>query len=153
MRSTDKDSLFVPSDCGQFITRALAATPQMASAFGAMKSNAPYLFIVVGLIWAAVGVMTDSIFTGWPVAACIAAGVLIKFRPGRKLTWAWAVSTAVLGFVVSIYQLYAWAPFLGGAFSGLAGEALAGFTILALVHVFLGYAGASAPGRVRSETS
>ncbi|MDG6985976.1 MAG: hypothetical protein JRM73_04430 [Nitrososphaerota archaeon] len=125
----------------------------MSSTFGALKSNAPYLFIMVGLIWAAIGVLTGAIFTGWPVAACIAAGVLVKFRPGKRLTWAWAVSTAVLGFIISLYQLYAWSPFLGGAFSSLAGEALAGFAVFALVHVFLGYVGSASLAPVKSETS
>ena len=61
--------------------------------------------------------------------------------PARRLTWAWAVSTAVLGFLLAAYQVYAWVPFLGGAFSSAAAEATAAFVVLAVLHLLLFYVG------------
>lgn len=125
----------------------------MASAFRMMRGSAPYFFIVVGLVWAAVGVLTASLLVAWPAFACVAGGLLLKLLPGRRLTWAWAVATASMGFIVSIYQVYAWAPLVGGAFSTLAEATLAGFLVFALVHALLFYAGAGLPETVKSATS
>lgn len=125
----------------------------MASVFGMLRSNAAYFFILVGLVWAAVGVLTGTLLVAWPAVACIAGGVLLKMMPGHRLTWAWVVATAAMGFLISVYQLYAWAPFAGGFFSALAGEALAGFGVFAVVHVVLLFAGVGGTKPVRSETS
>jgi hypothetical protein len=124
----------------------------MASVLGMFRSQAAYFFIVVGLVWGAVGVLISSYLTAWPVVACLVAGVLLKIKPGYRLTWAWAIATASMGFLVSAYQVYAWAPFLGGAFSTLAGETLAGFAVFAVVHVLLFYAGVARPKAVKSAT-
>jgi hypothetical protein len=122
----------------------------MAGVFGMFRSQAAYFFIVVGLVWGAVGALTGSYLAAWPVVACLVAGVLVKLRPGYRLTWAWAISTASMGFLVSAYQVYSWASFLGGAFSSLAGESLAGFALFAVVHVFLFYAGVGRPKSLKS---
>jgi hypothetical protein len=124
----------------------------MSSVIGRLRGFAAYFFIVVGLVWAAVGALTGSALVAWPAGACFVGGAFIRFLPGRRLTWAWGLSTAAMGFIVSIYQIYAWSPLVGGAFSTLAGTALGGFAVFAVVHVLLFYAGAS-PGALRSETS
>ena len=110
-----------------------------------LRANAPYAFIVVGVVWLAVAILTGSALILWPVFACIAGGVLLRMRPSGRLTWAWAISTAVLGLLLSAYQVYAWAPFLGGAFSSVAAVSVACFTLLAIAHLFLFYAGIGKP--------
>ncbi len=108
-------------------------------------ANAAYAFVAAGVIWIAVAVLTGSAFVLWPVVACFAGGALLKMRPSRRLTWAWVVATAVMGLLLSAYQVYAWLGFLGGAFSALAGAATVGFAVLAVVHVFLFYAATAKP--------
>ena len=106
-----------------------------------LRANVSYAFIVVGLAWLAVAVLAGSSLILWPVGVCIVSGVALRMWPGERLTWAWTVSSAVLGFLLSAYQVYAWAPFLGGAFSTLAGGAVVGFAAFAVAHLFLFYAG------------
>ena len=125
----------------------------MSSIPGLLRSNAAYFFIAVGVVWAVLGVYTGSKLVAWPAIACIAGGIMLKVWPGRKITWSWAISTAAMGLIVSAYQVYAWAPLVGGDFSALAGATIAGFTVFAVVHLFLFYAGTAAPQAVRSETS
>ncbi len=110
-----------------------------------LVANAAYAFIAVGVVWIGVAVLTGSAFVLWPVVACLAGGALLKARPSRRLTWAWVVATAVMGFLLAAYQVYAWLGFLGGAFSTLAGGATVGFAVLAVVHVFLFYAATAKP--------
>jgi len=113
----------------------------MPSPVAMLRENSAYAFLAVGVAWIAVAVLAGSALVLWPVVACFVSGFALKTWPGRRLTWAWAVSSAVLGFLLSAYQVYAWAPFLGGAFSTLAAASLVGFAIFAVVHVFLFYAG------------
>jgi hypothetical protein len=122
-----------------------ARPPELSKILDSLTSNSPYAFIVVGAAWLGVVVLAGSALILWPVVALIAAGVQLKMWPSRRLTWAWAVSAAVLGFLLAAYQVYAWAGFLGGAFSGIAAVSLAGFAVLAAVHLVLLYAGVSKP--------
>ena len=125
----------------------------MPKALDTLGANSAYAFLAVGVVWLGLAAVAGSYLILWPAVACIASGALLKLRPGRRFTWAWAVSSAALGFLLSAYRVYAWAPFLGGAFSNLAGASLAGFAVLAVVHVFLLYAGAKWPKAVRSGQS
>lgn len=125
----------------------------MPDLLGALRANSAYAFVAVGAVWLGVAVIAGSLLILWPVVACILSGLMLKLRPGRRLTWAWVLSSATLGFLVAAYQVYSWAPFLGGAFSTLAGGASAGFAALAAVHLFLLYAGASSPKEVRQDQS
>jgi hypothetical protein len=111
----------------------------------AMKSNAAYLFIAVGIAWLAVALFASSSLVLWPTIACVVGGVLLRLRPGERLTWAWTVSAAALGLVLSAYQVYAWAPFIQGAFSTVAVAAIGGFAVFAVVHLLLMYLGAAKP--------
>lgn len=122
----------------------------MSSLLGALRSNSAYAFFAVGIFWLAVAVLAGSTLILWPVAACLLGGVLLKVWPGGRLTWAWALSTAALGFLVAAYQVYAWLPYLGGAFSSTAAEAAAVFAVLALLHAFLFYAGYRPPATAPS---
>ncbi len=117
----------------------------MPRVLDALVSNASYAFIAVGVGWAAVAVIAGSTLVLWPVVACLAGGVQLRMWPGRRLTWAWAVSTAVMGFLLAAYLVYAWLGFLGGAFSNLAAAALVAFVVLAAAHVVLFYAGSAKP--------
>jgi len=110
-----------------------------------LVANAPYAFIAAGVIWLAIAVFAVSSLILWPVLACIAAGVMLREWPSGRLTWAWAVATAVMGFLLSAYQVYAWLSFLGGAFSTLAAVSVVGFAFFAVGHVFLFYAVSSRP--------
>jgi hypothetical protein len=113
----------------------------MPNILGILRTNSSYVFIGVGIVWLVVAVLAWSGLVLWPVVAFLASGVLLRMMPGRRFTWAWVVSTAVLGFLLSAYQVYAWAPFLGGTFSALAAGALAGFAVFAVVHLLLFYIG------------
>ena len=113
----------------------------MFDVVGLVRKNAAYSFFVVAVIWLAVAVLGDSPLTLWPVGACIVSGLALRMWPGERFTWAWVVSTAVLGFLLSAYQVYAWTPFLGGTFSTLAAASFIGFAVFAVVHAFLFFVG------------
>ncbi|MDG6909394.1 MAG: hypothetical protein JRN08_03400 [Nitrososphaerota archaeon] len=117
----------------------------MSALLGTLKTNSAYLFFVVGVIWLAVAVLAGSALILWPVVACLLGGVQLRMWPGRRLTWAWAISTAVLGFLLAAYLVYAWVPYLGGAFSTVAGEASGVFAVLAVLHLLLFYSGVNPP--------
>jgi hypothetical protein len=110
-----------------------------------IRDFSAYSFVAVGLVWLAIAFLAGSLLVLWPVVACVVGGVLLRLRPGKRLTWAWASSAAILGLILSGYQVYQWAPFLGGAFNTLAATSLGGFAVLALVHLVLLYAGATRP--------
>lgn len=107
----------------------------------------------MGFAWLGVAVAGGSMFILWPVIACIASGILLFFRPGIRFTWAWVLATAALGFLLAAYQAYLWVPFVSGAFSAVAGEAIAIFAALAIVHALLFLAGASKAKPSKSEPS
>jgi hypothetical protein len=117
----------------------------MPKILDSLIANAAYFFIAVGVIWLAVAVLADSTLILWPVVACIAGGIMMREWPSRRLTWAWCISTAVMGFLLSAYQVYAWLSFLGGAFSTFAAASTVGFGLFAVVHIFLFFAGISKP--------
>ena len=110
-----------------------------------LVANASYFFIAVGVVWLAVAILAGSALILWPVVACLAGGLMLRQMPSHRFTWAWVVSSAVMGFLISAYQVYAWAGYLGGTFSSLAATLFGGFAVLAIVHVFLFYAGISKP--------
>ncbi len=113
----------------------------MSSVLGALRAKASYAFFAVGLVWLALAVLAGSALTLWPVVAFLVGGYMLRTMPGRRLTWAWVVSSAVLGLLLSAYQVYAWAPFLEGAFSTVAIVSIVGFAIFAVVHAVLFYVG------------
>jgi hypothetical protein len=117
----------------------------MPKILDALVTNAAYAFIVVGVAWLVVAILAGSSLILWPVVACVAGGLQLKLWPSGRLTWAWAISSAAMGFTLSAYLVYAWSGFLGGAFSSLAAGALVGFLVLAIAHVFLFYAGVAKP--------
>ena len=98
-----------------------------------------------------VAIIASSPLILWPVVACIAGGVMLRQMPAYRITWAWVVSSAALGFIISAYGVYTWSWFLGGAFSALAAGAFAGFAVLAVVHVLLFYAGTTKPAAEEAE--
>ena len=110
-----------------------------------LVANAAYAFIVVGAVWVAVAFLSSSALILWPALVCIAGGILLHQLPSHRLTWAWIVSAASMGFLLSAYEVYAWAGFLGGAFSSLATVSLVGFAVLAVVHLLLLYLGTAKP--------
>jgi len=125
----------------------------LPNVLGVIRTNSAYAFLLIGVVWLGIAVIAASPLILWPVVACLLGGVMLRMWPANRLTWAWAVSAAVLGFLLSAYQVYAWVPFLGGHFSALAEGALAGFAVLAVAHVFLMYAGASRPKAPKSGPS
>lgn len=110
-----------------------------------IRDFSAYAFVAIGLVWLAIAFLAGSALLLWPVVACVVGGVLLRLRSGGRLTFAWACSAAVLGLILSGYQVYQWMPFLGGAFNNLATESLGGFAVLALVHLVLLYAAATRP--------
>ena len=113
----------------------------MLDVIGLLRKYAAYAFFVVAVAWLVVAVLGTSPLTLWPVVACVVSGITLLMWPGLRFTFAWVISTAVLGFLLSAYQVYAWAPFLGGTFSALAAASFVGFAIFAVVHVFLFFVG------------
>jgi len=108
-----------------------------------LVANAAYAFIAAGVIWLAIAFLAVSSLILWPALACIVGGIMLRQWPSSRLTWPWVVATAVMGFLLSAYQVFAWLSFLGGAFSTLATVSVAGFAIFAIAHVFLFYAATS----------
>jgi hypothetical protein len=111
----------------------------MPNILDVLRTNVAYAFIIVGIVWLGVAYLAGP-FVLWPVITCLVAGILLRVRPGVRLTWAWAVSSAVLGLLLSGYAAYANAPLISGPFTTVAGLSLAGFGAFAVVHLFLLYA-------------
>ena len=122
----------------------------MPKILDALVANGAYAFVAVGVAWAGVATVSGSALTVWPVVACIAAGVQLRMWPARRLTWAWVVSTAVMGFVLSAYQVYTWVGFVGNSIYEMATSAQAGFSALAAIHVLLFYLGTAKPAAAES---
>jgi hypothetical protein len=112
-----------------------------------LKTNLAYEFMVVGALWAVVAVEFGLVLVVWPALTCIAAGLLLKFLPSGRITWAWGTSSAVLGFLVSAYQACVAVLFISGTFSFVATETLVGFAFFALAHLVLLYSGYSPAGK------
>jgi hypothetical protein len=117
----------------------------MPNLLDSVKANAAYAFLAVGVVWLVIAYLNHSYLVLWPVVTLMAAGTLLKIRPGDRLTWAWASSSAVMGLILSAYQAYVAVPLVGGPSTTIASESLGGFAAFAAVHLFLLYAGNSAP--------
>lgn len=119
----------------------------MPKASDILKSNLVYEFLVVGVVWAVVAVGLGLVMVLWPALTCLAAGLLLKFLPSGRITWPWATSSAILGFLVSAYQAYVAIPFVNSTFSLVAMETLVGFAFFAFAHLVLLYSGYSPAGK------
>ena len=128
--------------------RLSRSAPEMPKFLDTLVANSAYAFIAAGVVWLAVAIFASSSLILWPVVACIAGGIMLREWPSGRLTWSWAVATAVMGFLLSAYQAYAWLSFLGGAFSTLAVASVIGFAVFAVAHVFLFYSATSKPSSV-----
>ena len=113
-----------------------------------LKSNLPFEFIAVGVVWAVIAGGLGLAVVLWPALTCLVAGLLLKLRPSGRLTWPWAISSATLGLLVSGYQAYAAVLIVGGTFSLVAAETLVAFTVFALIHLILLYTGYSPGGKL-----
>jgi hypothetical protein len=113
----------------------------MPSPLGALRKNAAYAYVVVGVVWLAIAYYEQSALLLWPVAVMAAGGVLLKVRPGERLTWAWATSAAVLGLVLALYQAYVATTVLTEQASMMAEVSLPVFALFGVAHVLLAYAG------------
>jgi len=112
----------------------------MQSATSFVKKNLAYVFVLFGVVWVAIAFLAGSALVLWPAVACMAAGVLMKFRPGSRLSLAWAPSAAILGLLLSAYQAYVAVTLLSGAFVAIASATVAVFIILAVFHLYLAVA-------------
>ena len=122
----------------------------MPKVSGILKSNLAYEFMAVGIAWIVVALGLSLVLVLWPALTCLVAGLLIRFLPSTRITWPWATSSSVLGFLVSAYQAFLAAPFVGGTFSSVGVETLAGFGLFAFIHVvllYLAYSPKSEPAR------
>jgi hypothetical protein len=115
----------------------------MSRILNPLRGYAAYAFLAVGIVWVVVAYNTGSYLVLWPVITCFASGILLRLRPGERLTWAWASSTAVLGFLLSGYQAYVASSLVGGALSSVATISVGAFSVFAVVHLLLLYAGNS----------
>jgi len=112
----------------------------MQSAGSAIRKNLGYVFILFGFVWAAIAFVSSSVYVLWPAFACWAGGGLLKVIPDNRLTTAWTPAAAVLGLILSSYQVYQALPLLSGAFVTIAGASVALFSVLGLGHAYLAYA-------------
>lgn len=119
----------------------------MSKVSGILKSNLPYEFVVVGVAWTVVAVGLGLAQVLWPALTCYVAGLLLKFVPSERITWPWAISSAVLGLLISAYQVYVAIPFVSSTFSLVGTETLVGFVVFTLVHLALLYFGYSPVGK------
>ncbi len=117
----------------------------MPSIADTIKANAAYVFVAVGVVWAVLAYVASAGVVLWPSATCLLSGVLMKLRPGERLTWAFSISSAALGLLVSGYQVYFWSPLVGGSASSMAGISMGLFGVFAAVHLYLIYAGSAKP--------
>ncbi len=106
-----------------------------------LKTNFPYAYIAVGVIWLVVAIATSSFLLLWPVVACVVGGALLKLRPSQRLTWAWATAAIIMGLALASYQAYKAATLVTGSFATIAGASLVVFVIFALAHLVLLYVG------------
>lgn len=113
----------------------------MSSVVGFFKNNNSYPFFAVGIAWIGVAWAISAPLVLWPAVTLILGGLLLKVLPGERITWSWALSSAGLGLVLSVYQAYASLGVAFGPFARVALGSLLGFAIFALVHVFLLYEG------------
>lgn len=109
----------------------------------ALRNYLAYEFVVVGILWVVAAVSVGRAVVLWPAVTCLAAGVLLKVWPSGRLSWAWATASALLGLMVSGYQVYVALPLIGGVFSTVAVESLAAFAVFAVAHVVLFFTGYS----------
>lgn len=116
----------------------------MSRVLDPLRENAAYVFLAVGVVWVVVAYVVGSLFVLWPVVTCFAAGVLLRLRPGERLTWAWVSATAALGFLLSGYQAYVASSLVGSALSSVAAISAGAFSVFAVVHLLLFYLGNSA---------
>ena len=114
-----------------------------------LRRNAAYAYVAVGLVWLAIAYYEQSELLLWPVVVMVVGGALLKVRPGERITWAWAVSAAVLGLVLALYQAYVAAPLIVGQTSMIAVVSLSVFALFGLAHVLLAYAGSGAANESR----
>jgi hypothetical protein len=115
----------------------------MPSFMETVRSRVDYAFIAMGVVWLAFAFYEWSALLLWPVVALVAGGAMLRLLPGKRLTWAWAISAAVLGLAVALYQVYLAVPLLGSAFSVVAGASLVVFLVLSAAHVVLAYTATS----------
>jgi hypothetical protein len=115
----------------------------MSRILNPLRDYVAYAFLAVGVGWLVVAYNTSSYLVLWPVITCFIGGILLRLRPGERLTWAWASSTAVLGFLLAGYQAYVASFLVGGALSSVASISAGAFSVFAAVHLLLLYAGNS----------
>ena len=113
----------------------------MQSPFGLVKDRAPFAYVAVGIVWLALALYVGSALLLWPVAVLLLGAGMMWYRPGERVTWAWAIAAAFLGLVMCGYQAYVALPLLSGGFGTIAGASLVVFVVLGLAHLMLGYAG------------
>lgn len=111
----------------------------MLSPMEPVRANLAYLFLIAGVIWFGMVYVTSSLLILWPAVACLVGGLLLKLRAESKLSNPWAVSAALLGFLLSGYQAYMAVPFMVGAFALVAVPSLVLFVVFAILHLFLLY--------------
>ena len=112
----------------------------MQSALGSVRKNLAYVFVLFGVIWVAIAVVTGSLLVLWPAVACVAAGLLIKARPSSRLSLAWGPSAAILGLLLCAYQVYEAVLLLSGAFVMVASTSVVIFFLLGIGHLYLAFA-------------
>lgn len=112
----------------------------MQSVASFARRNLAYVFFVFALIWLGIAALAGSALILWPVLACGASGVFLKFTPASALAAAWPTASALMGLFLCGYQVYVAAPLVSGAFTTIAAISVVAFLVLGLGHVYLAYA-------------
>lgn len=114
--------------------------PDIVSQF---RTRLPYVLLFAGVAWLGILFLTSSFLIVWPAFACIAGGLLWLTRPKERISWAWATAAALMGFLLSGYQVLASAVLLTGTFASVNAISLVVFLVFAAVHAMVLYAGNS----------
>jgi hypothetical protein len=116
-----------------------------------IRANLAYLFLVAGVLWFGIIYLTSSLLILWPAVACVVGGLLLKLVADNKISNIWAISSALLGFILAAYQAVAAVPLLVGAFSIIAIASLVLFLVFAVLHLFLLYGAGVQPEEAEGE--
>ena len=101
-----------------------------------LGANTFYAFIGVGVVWLVLAIQVSYLVL-WPSAACLLTALLLRMRPGQRLTWALARASALMGMLLSAYQAYISVGWVNGSFGGVATASLGLFAVFAAVHALL----------------
>ena len=133
------ESVVCPNLPKRFIRENARACDEMAALSNRVRRYLPYAFIAAGVAWLAIIATGASFLLLWPAALSILSGIILKWKPGGRLSSALSRATALYGIVLAAYQVYVALPLLVGIFATIAALSVVSFLVLAVYNVVLLY--------------